>query len=340
MLYIRADANSTIGSGHIMRCLSIANALRKLGENTVFITADTEAESLIISNGFEMICLNSSWEHLNDELERLKYIIDRKGIQKLLVDSYFITADYLAKLRELVKVIYIDDLSKCIYTADILINYSICAYRFGYEERYSNATKLLIGCRYIPLREEFFHIRREQKENITDILITTGGSDSYNIAGTLIQEIRSKPEFEFIKLHVVVGAFNINRDMLVKMKDAYQNVNLYRNVTRMSELMQNCDIALSAGGTTLYELCACGTPTICFTFADNQIEGAKELDRQGLLYYTGDVRNNKEFCIKEMISKIKLLQKDSMLRKFLSDEMMTVVDGKGAGRIAEELLML
>ncbi len=340
MFYIRADANATIGSGHIMRCLVIANALKRRGEDTVFITADREAEQLINNNGFQVISLDTTWNHLDSEFDKLKYTINVIGIKKLLLDSYFITEDYLARLRKITKTIYIDDLNEYRYPVDMLINYSLCADQLEYEKKYTVDTRLLIGSNYTPLREEFSNIKRIQKESVTDILITTGGSDAYNIAGTLIKYIRYRPEFDAVNLHVVVGAFNTNRDKLAIMEETYQNVIVYYNVTRMSELMKNCDIALSAGGTTLYELCACGIPSICFTFADNQIEGAKEFDRQGLLYYAGDVRISMESCIDRIISKIKILNNDEVYRRRLSKKVMTVVDGMGANRIAEEILMI
>lgn len=340
MFYIRADANATIGSGHVMRCLVIANALKKRGENTVFITADREAEQLINSNGFQVISLGTSWNHLESESNKLEDTIYRMGIKKILVDSYFVTEEYLERLRKTTKTIYIDDLNEYRYPVDMLINYSLCADQLEYEMKYTEDTKLLIGSNYTPLREEFSNVKRIHKGIVTDILITTGGSDAYNIAGKLIQYIRCKPEFDTIRLHVVAGAFNTNRDKLETMKEAYQNVIVYHNVARMSELMQKCDIALSAGGTTLYELCACGIPSICFTFADNQIEGAKEFDRQGLMYYAGDVRIRMESCIDEIISKVELLNNDEAHRKQLSKKVMTVVDGMGANRIADELLMI
>ncbi|WMJ90215.1 UDP-2,4-diacetamido-2,4,6-trideoxy-beta-L-altropyranose hydrolase [Anaerocolumna sp. MB42-C2] len=339
MFYIRGDANSEIGSGHIMRCLAIAKSLKKRGEDTTFITADREAEKLITGNGFSMINLDTTWNNLEYEMEKLAGVIQKIGIEKLMVDSYSVTDRYMQFLSDLTKVIYMDDLNESIYPLDMLINYSISADKQDYEKKYES-TKILIGTRYIPLREEFAGIKRIHKVKVKDILITTGGSDSYNMSGELIKYIR---KFSFLtdwKLHIVVGTFNVHKDELYKLEKEFHNIFLYENISHISELMCKCDIAISAGGTTLYELCACGIPSICFTFADNQIRGIEEFNRQGLIYYAGDIRNDMNKSLDLIIKELKALDNDYNRRGNLSIRMMDLVDGQGADRIAGEILML
>lgn len=335
MLYIRADANNKIGSGHVMRCIAIAKALEKLGEKCVFVTADQEAAELIRSNGFELHCLDSVWNRLDEEEDKLEELIRREKIQKLLIDSYYITENYLRRLRQITETIYIDDLEEFSYPADIIINYSICADLSEYEKKYQEGTKLLIGTSYIPLREEFASRNRVRNDTVRNILITTGGSDSYHFSVELLYRIRSIEKYDHIRLHAVVGAYYDNLEQLMELKEQYPDIILHQNVNNMSELMLASDLTISAGGTTLYELCACGEPCICFTFADNQLEGVKALEERKLLLYSGDIRTDRKKCLARILESMDCLIQNRTIRDQLSDRMKVVVDGMGAGRIAE-----
>lgn len=339
MLYIRADGNKTIGSGHIMRCLSIANALKKLGENSIFISADNYSEGLVNQYGFESICLNSNWENLEDETQLMRNLLNTNNIKKLLIDSYFATPKYIEDIHSNVKIAYLDDLENIIYPVDLLINYSINADKKQYDIKYPN-TRLLIGSYYIPLREQFYGKQHILKDKIKDILVTTGGSDSYNVTNRLIIELRENSVFNDINLHIVVGAFNVYYDEIIYLSKKYHNIFIYQNIENMAELMVRCDLAISAGGTTLYELCACMIPIIAFTFADNQISGVKALSEHGLLFYVGDIRTNMETCIVNILQGIQRLDQNPGQREGIMRNMKNKVDGLGANRIANEILIL
>jgi UDP-2,4-diacetamido-2,4,6-trideoxy-beta-L-altropyranose hydrolase len=340
MFYIRADANSIIGSGHIMRCLSIAKALKKKGQNTTFITADRNAQELIDRHGFSIICLQSSWNDLSNELGSLKSLIIKEKMNSILIDSYYADSAYLGEIKKLTKVIYMDDLNQGIYPVDALINYNIYADRLNLINRYPKETKLMIGCSYVPLREEFISIKHHGNESIQNILITTGGSDTYNSAGQIIEAIRSNYRLDFLGLHIVIGPLNQNKDNLEELAKQFRNIYLHYNVSNMSALMQDNDIAVSAGGSTLYELCACGIPAISFSYADNQRMGTQEFHNQGCIYYAGDIRDNAIQCMDNMIARIQELCEDYHLRNELSFKLQGLVDGNGAERIANVLLTI
>lgn len=340
MFYIRADANPKLGSGHVMRCLAIAKALRKIGEEVLFLTADHQSEKLIKKHGFSYHCLNSSYEYLEQELPAFTEQLSMQKVQAVIVDSYFITKRYLEELRAQVKVIYLDDLNQFIYPVDVLINYNIYAKELPYALEYPKETKLWLGCEYIPLRDEFIGKSRSNTERVTNLLITTGGADAYNMAGQLITFLREREEYNLLVLHVVAGPLNQNIDMLIELTSKYNGVYLHQNVTNMAELMINCEIAVSAGGSTLYELCACGVPTISFAYADNQLQGVKEFDRQGLIPYAGDLREDSTSCLQRITEQITLLCQNQEIRKLHSTEMKKLVDGFGSQRIAELLLTI
>lgn len=104
ILYIRVDGNEQIGTGHIMRCLAIAETLRRNKTDVVFIVADTRSESLILNKGFKTICLNTIWNKLDSEIEIIAQILVEENIRKLLIDDYFVTENYLKRLSDLTNI--------------------------------------------------------------------------------------------------------------------------------------------------------------------------------------------------------------------------------------------
>lgn len=345
MLYIRADANDTIASGHIMRCLSIAQALRSLGEESTFIIADMKAVFLLEEKEFSYICLDCDWQDKEGELETLLSVIEKNKIKKILIDSYQITDQYLAKLKKAVTVCYIDDLNISPEFVDVLICYSIIYEQMNYGKGYKGATKLLLGPRYTPLRQEFIDKYHAVKPVAENVLLTTGGSDPCHVSLAFLRECIKRKDMWGLQYHVIVGGFyepSLKAD-LVQLQSRYPNIFLYENISNMADVMSICDLAISAGGSTLLELCACGVPTICFAFADNQVESAKYLKNHGVLDYVGDARE--EFCgmtevVRLLVDGINRLINEKSLRKMISAEMKKITDGMGALRIAKELQRL
>lgn len=338
MFYIRTDGNKIIASGHIMRCLSIAKAIEQYGEEVTFITADTNAVELIESRGFSYISLETQWDDLDKELDIFIPFIKEKNINTLLVDSYQVTESYLKTLSQYTDIIYIDDRNAFLYPVHTIINYGINYKDFCYKEQYKNTnTKYLLGTDYVPLRQEFLHKKIDIKEKVERILVTTGGADLYNVAGLFVEEWYQEERKMDCEIWVISGKLNQNIQYLRKLEQTYKNLNIYENITTMSDIIMQCDLAISAGGTTLYELCACGIPTITFSVADNQI-GAEEFEKQDILEYVGDIRKDIPIYIKKICDSVEQLSKDKTIREVRANHMKHLVDGKGAERIARYCL--
>ena len=335
MLYIRADGNAEIGTGHVMRCLSIACAARSEGIQCVFIVADKNMAPLLKEQGFRYICLNSVWNDLNRETEQMEQLICKERVRFLLVDSYFVAPEYLRRLHQLTHVVYIDDLNSFTYPWSTLINYNLHADQMYASDQYTN-TRLLLGPKYAPLREEFQDIpRRTIRSEVKEILVTTGGSDPLNIAGKLVEKAKQHPGPADVNFHIVAGRFNQHLPMLEQLAAEYPGVIIHRNVQRMSELMLTCDIAVSAGGSTLYELCACGIPTICFAWADNQLDNIASFGKNRMTS-VGDLRPDMNKGIERIISAVmQLFPAD--IRQEQAAYLRRLVDGQGALRIAMTL---
>ena len=336
MIAIRVDGNSEIATGHIMRCLAVANGLKASGTECIFIVADDNSESLLSSSGFKIINLHSVWNDLDGEISKITAVIKEQNIDRLIVDTYFVTEKYLSALEEVCRVIYIDDLNAFRYPVSVLINYNLYALDIPYSKIYAGTkTRLLLGPKYAPLRSEFQNIKPHFRENVKKILITAGGVDTYNAAGEILRKVVNDDFFDGIEFHVVAGRLNGHISELESISKKYPKVIIHKSVERMSELMCDCDVAVTAGGTTLYELCACGLPSICFSWADNQIQAVSVFTRSGLMIGAGDIRSDPNGCVMEVVKGLKAYCSDYEMRVRCGERLKDVVDGVWVGRICE-----
>lgn len=366
MVVIRADANSKIGMGHVMRCLSVADALLKRGEEVLFVTADDTPVPLLTKKGIPYRVLHTDYADMEAELHKLWNALSElpqgPGVPEaalpqrntfILVDSYYVTEKYLAALKKRITTIYMDDIYAFSYPVDMLINYNIYGEEMGYEKDAAFAdTKLLLGANYVPLREEFsagagyVQSRKELSlgvANVTPaeeggILITTGGSDSFNLAGQLLMEAMKYDALKEKEYHVVSGSLNPHIGELQALAKKHENIHIHCNVTNMAELMAESEVALSAGGSTLYELCAMGVPVIAFSFAENQERLVQTFVKRGIAQYGGNYRTEGSGMVQQTIAGLQKLCGDEMLRTEYRRKALQLVDGRGAERIAEALL--
>lgn len=337
-IYIRADANEEIGTGHIMRCLSVAEKITELGGKVIFIIADYQSYEIIQEKGYKIICINSQWNNLEQEINKMTSLCHKLSIKKLVIDSYFVTKNYLESLKKVTKIIYIDDLDKFIYPVNMLINYNFYASDMCYEDKYNGTlTQLLLGTRYVPLRREFEDITERKFKGINKILITSGGTDKYNMIGIVLGRIIKNPVYKNIDIYCILGRFNINSGKLGQEYGTFPNVHLLNNVSNMEYYMKNCDLCITAGGTTIYELCACGTPSILYSIADNQINVSKKVSSMGIFLWAGDVRSSMDSCLDNIEKSINIFNESIYWTK-ISHDMQRLVDGKGALRLAREIL--
>ena len=327
-IYIRADMNEIIATGHIMRCLSIADAAREMGKETVFITANEKPVDILQKRGYEPVILHTDWHRMEDELEVLIPLIQAKEISKLLVDSYQVTKEYLAKLEEYTEVFYLDDLDAFEYPVSNVVCYANYYSKLSYCN-YEGDTKFYLGTEYMPLRKVYQNCKPKViRERIENIMILSGGSDNYHMIEHIADLFKDN---NGIQVDIICGAFYPDfRGLKDKFTD-YNNLHFYQNVSNLDEFMDKADLAISAGGTTLYELCAKGTPTISYSFADNQLRNVQQFEEDGLISYAGDVRFDKVY---ENIYQLFGKYQDPNLRKSRSIEMQQVIDGQGATRIA------
>lgn len=343
MIFFRVDGNKNIGSGHIMRCISIAEAAVEYGFKCLFCLADNSFQYFIEKKGFKCYVLETDYSNPDGELSVLLRLIDRVQPQMVIVDSYYVTESYLLKLHEAAKLIYIDDLGLQGFPVDIVINYNIYGAGIDYESMCRKAgfsvPKLLLGPKYVPLRSEFQKLaHRELRADISNVLVSTGGADSEHVALQLVHALCAEQRLiNQYRFHFVIGALNTDYMQLQHLTQGHPNIILHKNVTRMSRLMMQCDIAISAAGSTLYELCACGVPTITYVLADNQRRAEIEFTRKGMMLSVGDIRNNSKFA-QDMIACVRELGTNLELRKRLTSNTNRAVNKKGVFCLVEEII--
>ncbi len=339
-VYIRVDGNEVIATGHVMRCLSIAKKIREKGSEVTFITADNRPGELIRNCGFSVDVLDTVWNALDEETSKICDYILKHHVKVLLMDSYFVTATYLQQISQYTRIIYIDDLCCFAYPVNMLINYDAFIDKGIYDNLYQSADVLpyiITGSKYVPLRDEFAGQTFKVRPKVTKILITTGGTDRLNVAGNLLKMFFTITELRKLEYHVIVGCFNENKDELYLLAESHNNIYLHENVNNMAEWMETCDVAISAAGTTVYELCACGIPSICLEVADNQ-KGIRIWGKKGYILYAGNAYEDINKCMKRCIKALLFYINNYEERKRKSINMQSLVDGYGAERIAEYVI--
>ena len=336
MIWFRADAGREIGMGHIRRCLSIAEALKELGEQTCFLVADHAAVPLLEAQGQNYRVLDSSWQKPEEELNTLLPMLRESGRGVFFADSYYVTAEYLRQVGKVIPVCCMDDKGIPGLPVDLLVNYNIFAGQSLYAPS-DGKTDYLLGTQYAPLRKEFRNAYQPVRDVAERVLITTGGSDRYNLAGRIVENALQKLETRDLEYCVVSGPYNEFLPQLAELEEQYENVHIYQNVTYMSELMQSCDIAVTAGGSTMYELCAVGVPILCFSFVDNQEKVVEGFREQKVVSFAGNYLTQGERMIALVTEQIDMLQSSVGMRLASSEKERKLVDGQGAWRIARRL---
>lgn len=359
VIYLRTDGNPHISTGHLVRCVAIFQALIKLGRKVCFLVADEDSRSLLESflSSSEPIRIldNARYDFLEAELPALLPLLSSQEKRPLvLLDSYYATPAYLRAVRKVAAIAYIDDLRQWDYEVDLILNYDLIstAVLNEYEAFYRSASTRLLGPAYTPLREQFADYRPVFRDSIHNVLLTSGGSDPEGFCLyflTFILESLSKKQApcpfpsDRITFHVVVGRLfsSQEKQALIKLGKKHNHLCIHEGLTDLAPLMKECDLALSAAGTTLYELCALGVPAISYTMADNQLDCAAAFKKAGVIPCAGDLRREGLLAVSEKIRAfLEQMYVNPGKRETAQATMHRLIDGKGALRIAEALCRL
>lgn len=338
MIIVRADGNNAIGTGHLMRCLSIMEQAKKK-DHILFLLADESGKEIVESKGFKCKVLYTNYKDMESELLVFANAVSAFQVDMIVVDSYQVTSLYLDELSKMAPITLVEDVMRNVYKVDNIINYNIYANQDNYRNKYENfgnkKTRFYTGISFVPLRKEFATKKYIVRKDVKDIFISAGGSDPLNYAGEILLMFISNEKFKAYNYHVISGIFNKNKAFLYDIKKKYDNVYIYENVSNIAEIMRKCDVAISAAGSTMYELASVGIPIITFAFVDNQDKIARSFGEQNLALFAGDSFTEMNEILKKIDEKIELLASDFQLRINISRRLQKEVDGEGAKRLFE-----
>ncbi|MEP7286095.1 MAG: UDP-2,4-diacetamido-2,4,6-trideoxy-beta-L-altropyranose hydrolase [Chloroflexota bacterium] len=340
-LVIRADSSARMGTGHIMRCLALAQTWQDAGKRVMFMMA-MEAPALaarLTDEGFEVIFQPVEPGSLNGA-EKTAALARKMGAAWVVVDGYHFGAEYQKVIHDAgLCLLFIDDYGHADhYYADLVLNQNIYANDTLYPER-EGYTGLLLGTQFALLRREFKAWRGWQREIPTvarKILVTLGGSDPDNTTLKVIQALQqlNLPDLE---ARVVVGPSNVYLDDLrQQLTQTSCNIELLTTVTEMTTLMSWADLAISAGGSTSWELAFMGLPIVSIVLAENQKDIAAGLDAAGMAINLGWHAN---ITSTDIAHAMLPLIEDEDRRREMSQRARTIVDGLGAQRVVDLLGM-
>lgn len=343
-LLIRADSNKTVAMGHVMRCLSLADGFKKQGGEVVFVVASDDPKELIESRGYGCRVMNTDFSVTSEELDCFIPMIEEEKPDIILCDGYYFSNEYFEKIAGDYKLAYIDDYGLNSYPVDLLVNYNIYGPDTDYESLYKmnnvRLPKLLLGPDYSMLRQAFLdsepiEIKRDGGLNI---LLSTGGADLCCVSKEIADRYLANP-IENTSLGILVGPFNKDRDYLKKLSaENPELIKIYENITDMPAFLKKFDLAISAAGSTTYELCKMGVPTCLFCSVDNQSRINETFSKKGICESAGTAEKDKEGVINRLLCFADTYSKSYELRFECAERMKKTVDGLGADRITQAII--
>jgi UDP-2,4-diacetamido-2,4,6-trideoxy-beta-L-altropyranose hydrolase len=343
-LFIRADASVSIGTGHIMRMIALGQAWQAQGGEVHFLCAEiTPAlEERLASEGFQLSRISAvlgSQEDLGQTTHLITDTLqaDRQNA-RVVLDGYHFGSDYQLGIKAAgFKLMVVDDYGHAdFYHAEWVLNQNISAREELYAKR-SPDTKLLLGPKFAMLRKEFLAYKGWQREIAPvakKILVTLGGSDPDNVTLKVIQALID------LDLHakVVIGGSNPHlreiENFIQSQKDSTALIEVIVNATNMPELMAWADLAITAAGSTCWELAFMELPSIFVILAENQVSIASLLEAEGFGVCLGNGVGLKKDKLAEAIS---THAKNKHFLQSFSEQGRQIVDGYGAQRMVAEM---
>ena len=291
----RADASLQIGTGHVMRCITLADALHKRGAKSSFLCRPHSGHllDLICQRGHTAIELGPADESFTApakpahaqwlgtewalDAEQTKQALSDQLVDWLVVDHYALDyrweqdlAPYCAKLM------VIDDLADRLHVCDLLLDQTFGRDAESYHTLVPADCRLLCGSQYALLRPEFAALRKQSlqrraKPTVKELLVNMGGVDKDNATARVLDELRGCTLPANCRITVVMGgAAPWLDEVKTKIQDMPWRTRILENVDNMAQLMANSDLAIGAAGATSWERCCLGLPSIVLTIAENQ----------------------------------------------------------------------
>ncbi len=337
-LLVRADATTAIGSGHVMRCLALAQGWQDAGGDVTFAAArlGDALRRRLADEGIAVVDVDAP---PGSRLDAEATVVHARqaGADWIVADGYDFDATYQQTLREAgPKLLVLDDYGHADhYHADLVLNLNLDADESLYADR-DPASQLLLGTRYALLRREFRQHPRRQRSIppvARHLLVTFGGSDPHDMAAVTIRAIHAIDEPQ-LRTIVVAASEDLQTRLGPLAADGPQRVEVLGHVTDMAGLMIRADLAVAAAGGTSWERAMLKLPGLVVTVAENQRSIAEALQRAGAAIDLGWWRDVREDTLTDAIRSAAL---DASLRRKQAESAGRIVDGRGAERVVQAM---
>ena len=343
-IVFRVDASINIATGHLMRCLTLASKFQATFPEAVitFITGQLTsfAKENINKTLYNLVEFKSNaddlyWDQSVDIQRSIKEVSKLPIADLLIVDHYQLDATWEIALSSYCqKLLVIDDLANRQHQCDFLLDQTFGRTHHQYLSLVNPQCQLLLGQKYMLLREEFASLRvtaqrkRESFSGIKNALISLGGIDLNNDSTILLDWLLATPECNQWNINIIVSSDMPQLNALKAKTKNIAQVALIINCNNMSEQMLNADIAIGASGGTTWERCALGLPTLSVVLADNQKDIADALNAQGAHISLGPITDT---TIDDFQNAIRFLEKPNNYYD-MAKQCFNCCDGLGAGR--------
>ena len=276
-VFILTEGGVNIGFGHITRCVALYQAFEEKGMLPEFIVNGDDSVKDLLTD--------AKYYRFNWVKEKNKALKIIANADITIIDSYLADISFYEEVSCLTKTpVYIDDIKRLDYPKGVVINGGIFANELGYNKR--NGTLHLLGTRHSLLRKSFWDIKKKKiNKEIKSALITFGGCDNNNVTPKILKFLNE--ECPHLIKNVVIGMGFRNIKKIQKLENKNVNLIYHPDAEEMKGLMLGSDIAISAGGYTLYELARTGVPTIGVCMCENQVKNLNRWYEKGFIEYAG-----------------------------------------------------
>ena len=363
-IVFRVDASLQIGTGHVMRCLTLADELRERGVVCRFVCREHEGNLLgeIRRRGYQALALpvdptcitpknldkakqptHSEWLGADwiTDADQFIALLGKTRPDWIIVDHYALDARWEKHVRHsCARIMVIDDLADRQHDSELLLDQNLGRSDEAYAKLVPDHCSLMIGPPYVLLRPEFAQLRaaslkRRGNPELRRILVTMGGVDIVNATSYVLAALSSSVLSEDCVITVVMGPhapwLNDVKNLAARM---VQPVEVLVNVSNMAELMAESDLAIGAAGSTSWERCCMGIPTVMLIVAANQMDAGHALEATGavrILRMDPSLQTDLNFVINEFVHKPHLLSQ-------MSECASKVCDGAGLNRVVDQLV--
>jgi UDP-2,4-diacetamido-2,4,6-trideoxy-beta-L-altropyranose hydrolase len=329
LIAFRADASPATGGGHVMRCLALAGELRGRACEIVFLSTPETSVLLpaLRRAGYPVIPVDAD----PGGLPRAFAGPGRRRADAMVIDSYGLPVSYESAARRQADLIaVIDDCNNRHHDCDLLLDQTFGRQPSEFTDVVPRHAIVLTGSRYVLMRPEFHRLRgqmlerRQRDAPARRILVSMGMTDVGGTSLPICEAIAARnPE---CTIDLVLGS------AVPASAPPHRSIRLHVDPPSMAQLMADADIAVGGAGTTIWERCCLGLPSVLIALASNQRQNAANVAKAGAALH---VQSPAPSAIAEACS---TLIADASLRKYMALKAAEICDGLGAGRVADALL--